>query len=107
MAAKRLVVRPRALLDVEEAVDYLFREASARTALGFIDALHSAYGLISDYPQSGSGRYALELRLPGLRCLKLNRYPYLVFYMERDDHLDVWRVLQAQRDVPSGLRDEL
>jgi toxin ParE1/3/4 len=30
----------------------------------------------------------------------------LVFYIERDDQVDVWRVLHAQRDIPDGLRDE-
>jgi len=30
-------------------------------------------------------------------------YPYLVFYVERPDHLEVWRVLHAQRDVPLAM----
>ena len=36
----------------------------------------------------------------------LKRYPYLVFYIEQDDHIDVWRVLHSHRDIPSWLRDE-
>jgi toxin ParE1/3/4 len=39
------------------------------------------------------------LNLPGLRFWTLTRYPYLVFYVERDTHIDVWRVLQGQRDI--------
>ncbi len=46
-----------------------------------------------------------ELDLPGLRCWPVKRYPYLVFYVERDDHIDVWRVLHGQRDIPAWLRE--
>ena len=46
-----------------------------------------------------------ELNLPGLRSQKLKRYPYLVFFMAREDHVDVWRILHAQRDIPSWLQD--
>jgi toxin ParE1/3/4 len=28
-----------------------------------------------------------------------------VFYVEHQDHVDVWRVLQGQRDIPTGLQD--
>jgi toxin ParE1/3/4 len=33
----------------------------------------------------------------------LTRYPYLLFFMERDDHIDVWRVLHGKRDIPAWL----
>ena len=58
------------------------------------------------HPAIGSPRYAHELNLPGLRCLTLTRYPHIVFYVERDDYIDVWRVLHGMRDIPSSLRDE-
>jgi toxin ParE1/3/4 len=43
------------------------------------------------------------LNLPGLRFWSLTRYPYLVFSMELDAHVDVWRVLHGQRDIPAWL----
>jgi toxin ParE1/3/4 len=43
------------------------------------------------------------LNIPGLRSWPLTRYPYLVFYIERDNHIDVWRVLQSQRDIAKWL----
>ncbi len=49
---------------------------------------------------------ALELDLPELRSWPLKRYPFLVFYVEQPDHIDVWRVLHGQRDIPSWLREE-
>jgi toxin ParE1/3/4 len=36
----------------------------------------------------------------------LKRHPYLVFYVERADHLDVWRVLHGMKDIPAWLRKD-
>jgi toxin ParE1/3/4 len=60
--------------------------------------------LIATRPAAGSPPYGQELGLPGLRHRRLRRFPYLVFYVEREDHIDVWRVLHAQRDIPVRLR---
>ena len=54
--------------------------------------------------ESGENIYGHELEIPGLRSWPLPRYPYLVFYMEHDDHVDVWRVLHAERDIPAWLQ---
>jgi toxin ParE1/3/4 len=80
-------------------------EDAAHAALGFIDALERAYSHIGRHPATGSPRYAHELNLPGLRAWPLNRYPHLVFYVERPDHIDVWRVLHGQRDVPTWMSE--
>jgi toxin ParE1/3/4 len=34
-------------------------------------------------------------------------YPHLIFYIERDDHVDVWRVLHGQRDIPQVRRGQV
>jgi toxin ParE1/3/4 len=72
-------------------------------------ALEQAYTHIGRHPASGSPRYTHELNLPGLRCWPLKHYLQLVFYVERTDHIDVWRVLHGQRDTPAwmGTPDEL
>ena len=41
--------------------------------------------------------------MPGLRHWLLQSCPYLAFYVERADHLDVWRVLHAERDIPQWM----
>jgi toxin ParE1/3/4 len=71
--------------------------------LDFIDALEQAYSHIARHPATGSPRYTHALNIPGLRFWSLTRYPYLVFYIERGDHIDVWRVLHGQRDLPAWL----
>lgn len=80
-------------------------ENAEQAALGFIDELERAYGHISHYSASGSPRYAHELNLPGIRYWSLKNYPYLIFYFDTSDCIDVWRVLHAERDIPSWMRD--
>jgi toxin ParE1/3/4 len=104
MSAKPVRPRAQARQDVDEAIDWYAREAGERAALGFIDALEAAYDAIGRHPEAGSPRYAHALNLPGLRGHLLARYPYLVFYVEQDDHIDIWRVLHAQRDIPAWIQ---
>lgn len=105
---KEKCVVPRALAnrDVDEAIAWYLNENAPQAALGLVNALERAYSQIARHPAAGSARYAVELNLPGLRSWPLKRYPYLVFYIERDDHIDVWRILHAERDIPAWLRDE-
>ena len=105
MKAKAVVPREQARRDVEEAVAHYLTEDAGSAALGFIDALEKAYSHIGRHPATGSPRHAHELNLPGLRSWPLTRYPYLVFYVERPDHIDVWRLLHGQRDIPAWMQE--
>ncbi len=105
MKAKPVVPRALANRDVNEAIDHHLSGNAAQAALGFIEALQQAYRHIGRHPATGSPRYAHELNLPNLRCWPLKRYPYLVFYGERDNHIDVWRILHGQRDIPAWMQD--
>ena len=105
MSLKPVIPRERANRDVDQAIDYYLGENALEAALGFIDALEQAYGHISRHPTTGSSRYASELDLPGLRFWPLKRYPHLVFYLERSDHIDVWRVLHNKRDIPAWMQE--
>ena len=105
MSVKPVIPRALASRDVDQAIDHYLDEGGERVGLGFIDALEKAYRHIARHPASEAPRYAQELDLPGLRAWPLKRYPYLVFYVERDDHIDVWRVLHSQRDLPAWMRE--
>ena len=105
MSAKRVIARELANRDVEKAVEFYLREQASHAALDFIAALQRAYDHIGRHPASGSPRYAHELNLPGLRAWPLSRFRYIVFYVERSDHVDVWRVLNAERDIPAWMRE--
>ena len=105
MKAKLLIPREQARRDADEAIAYYLSEDDASAALGFVDALEQAYAHISRHPATGSPRYSHELNLPELRSWPLARYPHLVFYVERPDHIDVWRVLHGQRDIPAWMQE--
>ena len=107
MTAKPTVLRERARRDVDEAVEHYLAEARVSVALAFIDALEEAFRRMGERPASGSPRYARELDLPGLRSWVVRRFPYLVFYVEREADIDVWRVLHAARDIPAWLQESL
>ena len=106
MKSKPIVPRNEANRDVEEAIDHYLAENAEQAALGIIDALQKAYAHIARHPATGSPRYGHALNIPGLRCWPLTRYPYLLFFMERDDHIDVWRVLHGKRDIPVWLAND-
>ena len=105
MSVKVVVPRALARRDVDEAIDHYLREAGEEAALGFIDDLERVFSHVAHRPAAGSSRYAHELDLPGLGSWPLKRYPYLVFYTERGDSVDVWRVLHGKRDVPARMRE--
>ncbi len=101
--AKSVIPRRLAELDIEAAIGFYLAELSPKAAVGFIDTLERAYAHIAQHPESGSLRYAIELDLPGLRFWAPKHYPYLIFYLEEDDYIDVWRVLHAHKDIPNRL----
>lgn len=103
---KIILPRALALQDIETAIAYYLRQNARRAAEHFVDALEKAYHHISLYPDTGSTRYAQELKLPRLRAWPLNRYPYLIFYIEQAEHIDVWRGLHKLNDVPAWMQDE-
>ena len=105
MKAKPVIPRELANRDVDEAVAYHLSEGADEAGLGFIAALEQACIHLGRHPASGSPRYAHELNLPALRFWPLTRYPHLVFYVERSDHIDIWRVLHGQRDVAAWMGD--
>ena len=105
MTAKPVVPREQANLDIDDAIAWYLGEGGEQAAFGFVDALEQACIHIGSHPASGSSRYAHELNLPGLRYWPLAHYPHLVFYVERSGHIDVWRVLHGQRDIPAWMQE--
>ncbi|WP_174299233.1 type II toxin-antitoxin system RelE/ParE family toxin [Caulobacter sp. S45] len=105
MTARPIVRRARARIDIQTAAEYYLDEAGEAVAMAFLDAVEAAFGAIAAHPGAGSPRYAHALSLPGLRSHALATYPYLVFYVERVEQIDVLRVLHAKRDIPGLIGD--
>lgn len=102
---KPVIARAQACRDVDDAIAYYLSEDAEQAALGWVDALEHAYAHIGRHPATGSPRYAHALGIPGLRSWPLGRYPHVVFYVERADHIDVWRVLHGRRDIPAWMQE--
>jgi len=104
--AKPVIPREQANRDIEETLRNYLSEGAEAAALGFIDTLKHAYAHIASHPGTGYIHYAHELDLPGLRFWPLKHFPYLVFYVVNESHIDVWRVLHGKRDIPAWLQDD-
>ncbi|MDZ4201153.1 MAG: type II toxin-antitoxin system RelE/ParE family toxin [Gallionella sp.] len=102
---KPLVRHERADEDVRGAIQYLLENAPA-SALDFVDVLEQTFLQIQRHPAMGSPRYAHELNLPDLRFWPCKGFPYLVFYFESAQQIDVWRVLHSSRDIPNWLQPD-
>lgn len=99
--------RAHAQADIESIIAYYLEENAANAALKFIDELEAAIRHIQLYPESGSPRYSHTLDLPELRCWPCKHFPYLIFYREKNNCIDIWRVLHQQRDIPAWLALEI
>ncbi len=106
MKPKPLVQRELAHSDIDQAITHYLEQDAPAAAAGFVDALERAYAHISKHAATGAPRYAHELDIPGLRSWPLSKYPYLVFYVDRVDYIDVWRVLHMKRDIPAWMVNE-
>jgi toxin ParE1/3/4 len=104
---KRVVYRAIARRDIEAVIDHYLAENADAAALGFVDELERATSELARHPKLGSTRYAYELQLPEVRSWMVKRFPFVVFYVEEPDVIDIWRVLHAENDVPSWLKKRL
>ena len=102
-ALKQVIPRGIAWRDIEAASDHYEITAGVETAHAFLVAVDDSFDHIARHPASGSPRYAHALDLPDLRSWPLKRFSFLVFYLERDDHIDVWRLLHQEKDIPAQM----
>lgn len=105
MAAKPVQFRELATFDLESASSYYVADADVATAIRFVDAVEAAANRIGRNPRLESLRFAYELAVPDLRVVAAGRFPYLLFYLERETSVDVWRLLHTSRDIPASLQD--
>ncbi len=93
-----------AAADIDSAISYYRENAGDDIADDFVDELERSVSLLVRHPRTGSLRFAYELEIPELRSWPLPNFPYLIFYLPSDDHLDIWRVMHARRDIPAFLQ---
>ena len=91
--------------DIRAALQFYVQE-NVVLAGRFLDDLEKAIAHIEAHPASGSSRYSHELNIPQLKTWSLKRFPYVIFYIEHVDHLDVIRFVHERRDIPASLQDQ-
>ena len=101
MTAKAVRQRAQARADVRVTVAYYRREAGEVLALKFVEAFRSAMIAVGENPAAGSPWHGQMVNRPGVRTWRLDRFPYLLFYVERTAEVEVLRVLHGRRDIPS------
>jgi toxin ParE1/3/4 len=103
---KPVRLRRRAADDIDTAVACLLTKGGTSVASKFVNAIEAALVHVGRHPHGGTLRFSYELDIPHLRAWPLAQFPYLVFYVERDHEIDVWRVLHTRRDIPATLADD-
>jgi len=96
---KRARLRPRAEQDlVDAACDYASEGGAAPGGRAF-DAALAALEPIERIPALGSIRLGQVCDIPGLRSWGVTGFPLRWFYFEREDHLDIVRLLGERQDI--------
>ena len=106
MIERRVVLTTQARRDIRQATAWYRTEGGALLARRWVDAVEAALRHIGAPPLTGSTRYAVQLTLDALRFWPIDSFPYLVFYVEREQQIEVGRVLHVKRDIPAWLGDE-
>lgn len=92
-------LRPKAKDDRKNEVRYYRSNAGTTVAENLVNAIHLALDQIKRDPGIGSKRLGLLADIPELRSWRVNGFPLVLLYFERDDHLDVIRLLGERQDI--------
>jgi len=99
--------RSKARQDLIDIFRHLAREAKLQTAGRFLVQAEATFARLANGPHIGSRYEAEDHLLDQVHFLPISRFrKYLVFYLPRDDGIDVIRVLHGARDIPSILSDD-
>ena len=104
----RVVVRPRARLDLDEAAAYIQERSSPERAIRFLREAAATFALLAAMPGAGTRFAPQSPRYEGLRYLPVSRHRnHVVFYRPLDDGAEIVRVLHGARDFADVLAEEL
>ncbi|HLA33402.1 MAG TPA: type II toxin-antitoxin system RelE/ParE family toxin [Rhodocyclaceae bacterium] len=100
---KRAILRPQARADVKAEVRYYRQHAGRPTADKLAQAIDNALQLLQFEAGIGSSRIGELLDIPDLKNWRLTGFPLILLYFEREDFLDVVRLLGERQDIPTIL----
>jgi toxin ParE1/3/4 len=96
---KEARLRPLAEADLMGAVRQYGSEAGPLLAKHVFDAAMASLKPMERMPAIGSPRLGQLCDIPGLRAWRIEGLPMQWLYFERDDHLDVVRLLGDRQDI--------
>jgi len=104
--ANNIGIRPRARLDVVEMAAYIGND-NVTAANRFLDACQATFEFLLESPQLGARYPTKNPRLVDLRVFRVKGFPnHLAFYLERQNGIEIVRVVHGARDLDAVLRDE-
>lgn len=89
--------------DIHSVINHYIDLQAAKAGTEFLVALEKAYELIGQFPDAGSKRLGILMRLPELRTWSLTKFPYSLIYMCDAQCVDIFRLLHHKRDMPNYL----
>ena len=104
---KRAVLRPLAERDLIDATRWYIGQGRLALGAKAFDAARAALERIKRMPGLCSPWLGKECGLPGLRQWGVGGFPMSWFYFERDDRLDVVRLLGDRQDIATILADDV
>jgi toxin ParE1/3/4 len=103
--AKPSRLREAALADIDDAIDYYLLEAPHMVP-AFEKAVLRARAHVEKQPGTGSPRYNSPESTGTMRFWLLGQFPYAIFYFERDDYIEIIRVLHQVGNIPAHLQSQ-
>lgn len=104
---KRIIIKSKASQDLDDHFAYI-AENNFEAALQFFDLAQSTIAQLARMPGIGSLYPVENPRLQRLRKWAVKGFrKYLIFYFERDDAIEVVRILYATQDISSILDGEV
>ena len=104
---KRAVLRPAAERDLIDATRWYAGQGGLALGAKAFDAARAALEPIQSMLGLGSPWLGNEYGLPGLRQWGVDGFHMSWYYLERDDHLDVVRLLGNRQDIATMLADDV
>lgn len=103
---KRAVLRPLAEQDLLDAAAWYIEQGGLALGGRAFDAARDALEPLMRMPGLGAPVSPERGGVPGLRHWGVSGFPLQWFYFERDDTLDVVRLLGERRDIATILSDD-
>ena len=100
-------LRKAAQQDAITEVRYYRREAGVEVAQRLRKAIEDSLADIANKPGTGSPRPGQASGATGLRTCRIDGFPLAAWYFERDDHVDVARIVGHLQDALSVDLDEM